>query len=242
MKILILVQSIDLPNKQHYTKLREAQENTWDSISHPNVDVLYYFPGALVNDTLINNKLHIVCDTHWSYMFFTLAKAMRYLLKHDMSWDYIFKTDNSTYINKAKLYEILLNKPREKYFGGMSCFFKEADDTYSSLMWGDGYALSRDMVSYIVDKYNKAPFKGKQEDDRVISQIMQNVTDWDTTLEISIPGFNNKEVFLDHHAYRTRTDFTNISPASVDYVHIEKIIDNDITMMHKIHDVLTNKN
>ena len=239
MRILILVQSINLPNTQHYTKLRQAQEDTWDSISHPDVDVIYYFPGALDADTLQGNQLHMVCNTHWTHMFFNLAKAMRHMLKHDMTWDYIFKTDNSVYIDKAKLHELLLSRPREKYFGGMLYNFKAPNDKSPDFMWGDGYALSRDMVAYIVDKYNKAPFRGKQEDDRVVAQLMTDVANGDPTLTIFIPGFNKGEVALGHHAYRTRVDHTTNSPATVDYEEIEKIIDNDIMMMNKIHKTLT---
>ena len=239
MKILILVQSIDLPNKQHYAKLRKAQEDTWDSIPHPDVDVIYYTPG-LIADKLEGNKLHITCPTHWTYMFFNLAKAMRHMLKHDQSWDYIFKADNSVYIDKARLHEILLNKPREKYFGGMIFKFKGPNDPRPDFMWGDGYALSRDMVAYIVDKYNKAPFKGKQEDDVVVAHLMTDVANWDTTLEICIPGMQNGRVDPNYHAYRTRMDHTRQSPASTTYVEINEIIENDIIMMHAIHKIITN--
>lgn len=239
MRILILVQSIDLPNKPEYERLRQAQLATWDSIPHPDVDVIYYTPG-IIEDKLEGNRLHIACDTHWTYMFFNLAKAMRHMLKHDQSWDYIFKTDNSAYIDKAKLHEILLTKPRENYYGGMLFPFKAPGDTSINFMWGDGYALSRDMAAHIVSKYNAAPLKGKQEDDRVVAQIMYNIANWDPELKIYIPGLYKNNVELGHHAYRCRIDHTGASPAAVSYEHINKIIDNDIMMMHKIHNTLTN--
>lgn len=239
MKILILVQSIDLPNKPEYERLRQAQLATWDSIPHPNVDVIYYTPG-IIEDKLEGNRLHIACNTHWTYMFFNLAKAMRHMLKHDMSWDYIFKTDNSAYIDKAKLHEILLNKPREKYYGGMVFPFMIPGVHNLDFMWGDGYALSRDMVAHIVSKYNAAPLKGKQEDDIIVAHLMSNVANWDPTLKIYIPMLYKNEVELGHHAYRCRIDHVNYSPAAATFPEINKIIDNDIMMMNKIHNILTN--
>lgn len=237
MKILILVQSIDLPNKPEYERLRQAQLTTWDSVPHPDIDVIYYTPG-IIEDKLEGNRLHIACDTHWSYMFFNLAKAMRHMLKHDQTWDYIFKTDNSAYIDKARLHQLLLHKPREKFYGGMLFPFKAPNDISLDFMWGDGYALSRDMVAHIVSKYNAAPLKGRQEDDRVIAQLMYGVANWDGSLKIYLPGLNKNIVELGHHAYRCRIDHTSVSPAATNYTEINKIIDNDIMMMNKIYNTL----
>ena len=239
MRILILVQSIDIPSRKDYNRLRQAQIDTWDSIPHPDVDVIYYFPG-IRPDELIGNELHITCSTHWTYMFFNLAKAMRHMLKHDQTWDYIFKTDNSTYIDKAKLHELLLSRPREKYFGGMSFPWRISGVHNMEFMWGDGYALSRDMVAYLVSEYNKAPLKGKQEDDIVVSQILFTAANWDKTLNIGLPILNyNNEIELGYHAYRCRINVLAHSPAAADFEELSKIIDNDIMIMHKIHKTLT---
>lgn len=239
MRILILVQSIDLVAKPEYAALRKAQMETWDSIPHPNVDVIYYFPGP-VEDKLEGNILRIVCNTHWTHMFFNLAKAMRHMLKHDQSWDYIFKTDNSTYVDKAKLYEFLLTKPREKYYGGSLFAFRDPEIHKQLFYWGDGYALSRDMVAYLVDRFNKAPFRGKQEDDVVVGQLLDGVANWDESLKIYLPILNNNEIELGHIVYRCRIDAINYSPAAADYEEINKIFANDIMIMHKIHNLITN--
>lgn len=237
MRVLILVQSIDLAAKPEYAKLRQAQMETWDSIPHPNIDVVYYFPGT-VPDRLEGNILQIACNTHWTYMFFNLAKAMRHMLKHDQSWDYIFKTDNSTYVDKEKLYEILLTKPREKYYGGMDFPLKVANVHTRPFMWGDGYALSRDMVAHIVSMYNKAPLKGKQEDDIVIAQLMTGIANWDASLNLCVPLLNDNKIETGYHAYRCRVDDVGYSPAAVDFLHINEILDNDIKVMHKIHNLV----
>jgi hypothetical protein len=236
MKVLILVQSINPSSKPEYEKLRQTQLATWDSIIHPDVDVIYYTPGV-IPDKLEGNQLHIFSNTHWTHMFFTLAKAMRHMLKHDMSWDYIFKTDNTAYIDKAKLHEILSTKPREKYYGGMLSPFKTSDNKLVNIMWGDGYALSRDMVAYLVSTYNKAPFKGKQEDDVTVSYIMQGIANWDSSLSIYTP---NEIIEPGHHAYRCRVDHTGYYPGDTPYTEISKVIDIDNIMMNKVHNKLTN--
>lgn len=237
MKVLVLVQSIDLPNKPEYNRLRRAQQETWDSIPHPDVNVIYYMPGV-ISDSLNGNVLHITCSTNWDFMFFNFAKALRHMLKHDQSWDYVFKTDNSTYIDKAKLHEILSTKPREKYYGGMIYPFPTEVKYEVPFMWGDGYALSRDMAAHIVAKYNAAPLRGKQEDDIVVSQLMHQVANWDESLKIAVPMLNNNEIEPGYHAYRCRIDKLTHSPAAAVYKEINKIIDNDIMIMNKIHNIL----
>ena len=239
MRVLILVQSIDLAIKPEYAPLRQAQMETWDSIYHPNVDVIYYFPGD-VHDNLDGNILRIKCGTHWTHMFFNLAKAMRHMLKHNHSWDYIFKTDNSTYIDKAKLYEFLLTKPREKYYGGSLFAFRDPELHKQPFYWGDGYALSRDMVAYIVDKFNRAPLRGKQEDDVIVGILMDDVANWDDSLVLYLPILNNNEIELGHIVYRCRIDPINYSPAASIYTELDKILANDIMIMHKIHNLITN--
>jgi len=237
MRILILVQSIDLPNKSHYKRAMKAQQETWDSVPHPDVDVIYYMPGN-VDDVLEGNILRIKCGTHWTEMFWNLAKAMRHMLKHDQSWDYIFKTDNSTYIDKAKLHSILESRPRENYYGGMIFPWKTPGVHGMDFMWGDGYALSRDMVAHVVKCYNSAPLKGKQEDDIVIAQIMQDVAKWDDTLHIAIPMMHHNKIQPGYHAYRCRIDPIHYSPAAGIYSDIDRIIDNDIIMMNQIHNFI----
>jgi hypothetical protein len=96
------------------------------------------------------------------------------------------------------------------------------------------------MVAHIVAKYNAAPMRGKQEDDIVIAQLVTDVANWDSSLNIYIPMLYNNEVELGHHAYRCRIDHLNFSPAAAVFPDINKIIDNDIAMMHKIHNILTN--
>lgn len=234
MKVLILVQSVDKPD---FIRVREAQQQTWDSVEVPNVQTVYYLPGD-VDDILEGNTLRIRQGLHWQYMFFTFAKALRHMLKYE--WDYVFKTDNSTYIDKAKLYEILSSKPRTNYYGGMSFPFKIEGVHGVDFFWGDGYALSRDMAQYIVDCYNKAPFKGMQEDDIVVAKILMDKCPWDNTLQIYLPVMNELKIEPGHHAYRVRIDAVNYSPAAFEFDDIKTIIDNDIFIMNQIHNTVTN--
>ena len=235
MKVLILVQSVDKPD---FIRLRQAQQETWDSVEVPDVQTIYYLPGP-INDTLEGNTLRIWQDLHWQFMFFTFAKALRHMLKYE--WDYIFKTDNSTYVDKAKLHEILSSKPRTKYYGGMSFPFKIDGVHTVDFFWGDGYALSRDMAEHIVQCYNKAPFKGLQEDDIVVAKIMKNVANWDPTLHVQVPMTNNLTIEPGHHVYRVRIDAVNYSPAAFEFDDIKTIIDHDIWMMNQVHDTVLQK-
>ena len=82
--------------------------------------------------------------------------------------------------------------------------------------------------------------KGKQEDDIVIAQLMTDIAEWDYTLDICIPMLHKGEVELGYHAYRCRIDQISYSPAAGIYSNIDQIIDNDIMMMNKIHNLIHN--
>lgn len=229
MKVIILVQSIDKPD---YIKLREAQQSTWDSITYPNVETIYYKPDGQ-HENLVGNILNTPENWSWVDMYKSFAKALRLLLKQD--WDYIFKTDNSTYIDKEVLYNLLLTKPRTEYFGGM-LYPYSLDNKF---VWGDGYAISRDLAKYIVTEFNKAPFFISGVDDEGVSTVLKDKAILDNTLKVYEVKSTDK-IELGHHLYRVRMSDTGLSPAVQQPDNLSSIIDEDIKQMYNIHNLITN--
>jgi hypothetical protein len=232
MKVIILVQSVDKPE---YIKLRESQQLTWDSIPHPNIETFYYKPNSQTEE-IIDNTINTPENENWINMYKSFVKALRLLI--NQNFDYIFKTDNSTYVDKKVLYNILSTKPRNNYFGGIyyPYFF---DKTYKCI-WGDGYVLSRDLVEYIVESFNKAPFLHSGADDGVVTKLLEDKVVLDETLPIYEIHLNNGQIKAGYHVYRVREELQSFSPAIKEIENLSEIIDSDIKSMYNIHNIITN--
>lgn len=233
MKVIILVQSID---KSHYIKLREAQQETWDSISHSNVETIYYKPTGK-SEEHVGNVINTPESWHFTELYKSFAKALRLLLKQD--WDYVFKTDNSTYLDKDVLYNIMLTKPRTNYFGGMT--YPYCITNVDKHVWGDGYVISRDIAKYLVDTFNECPFLYHGSDDGVISKILEDKTVLDDTLPIYELYTHDNKIEPGNHVYRVRLNHHTSSPALIEFDNLPFIIDEDIKSMHNIHSVIKKK-
>lgn len=236
MKVIILVQSIDKPD---YIKLREAQQQTWDSIPCDNVRTIYYKPNGKTEE-LVGNIINTPENWHWSNMYKSFIKALRLLLKED--WDYIFKTDNSTYVDKEVLYNTLLTKPRVNYFGGSMYETSETSPPEAfNCMWGEGYAISRDIAEYLVDFFHKAPWLNGGVDDGVVTKILIDKVSLDKTLHVYELAKHDKKIEPGNHVYRVRLEDHVSSPAVIHFDNLSSIIDSDIISMHNIHSVIKKK-
>jgi hypothetical protein len=235
MKILVLVQSTEL---KLYAPLLKAQEETWNSVPHPEVDVVYY-QASKNFDKLNGNILSITSIDHVEYMFKIFMKSIRHL--RNQSWDYIVKTDHSVYLNKEKLYELIASKPRQDYYGGVPLKInveKEGEIIPQYFMWGECFILSRDLAMYLLDKFNKAPLKGKFPEDIVVGQLLNNKGIWDGSINIYNP-LSDEDIPVDLPIYRVRLT-NSISPILSLPPDMDMIIEGDVTMMHNIHKTITN--
>lgn len=178
MKILILVMSSSV---DHYPELEKIQMETWDSIYENNIKTIYYLAGQKTE--LIENKLYIEGGEPWPNFFKRMLLAFKKCL--DFEFDYIFRTDNSAYVNKKELKKILLDKPRINFYGGQ-LFYKNLD-TSVNFMWGEGFCLSRDLVEYIVSMTPDISHK-EVLDDVEISNILYGKTPF-----VNLPIYNYYE-------------------------------------------------
>ncbi len=208
MKVLILVQSV---NKSRYPELRKVQQETWDSVPHPHIKTLYYYPDP-DNEFVRDNNMHIKGSDDWKYMFMQTMKAFRTALS--MEWDFLFKTDNSAYVYKKELYKLLSTKPAIKFYGGHKLIHKDLGE----FLWGEGVALSRDVVQLLVDEYLLYPSRRMGVEDPHIGHMLKGRIKWDESMLINTcePG----QILTPSHIYRCR----GIVP-----------FDSDIETMRRIH-------
>jgi hypothetical protein len=142
-------------------------------------------------------------------------EAFKKLLEYP--WDYIFKTDNSSYVYKPELVRILESKPRKNFYGG----HLYGNPKYHHLLrdpflWGEGFALSRDVVEFLVEEYQSHPISRTGVEDVHIGMILDKKFEWD--ISMIIHEFY-KEDFRVNHVYRCKHEDHSIQLASMDAIH-----------------------
>lgn len=142
MKILIMVLS---GGDADYNKLRQAQKDTWDSIEVEGVDTIYYMAA---NEYKQEGKdLYVKCPNELNMAAYRLKLALDWIYNtNDPGYDYIFRTNASSYVDKQRLKEWLQDKPRHKFYCGRD------GGGFAS---GCGFALSTDLVNILrtIDDY-----------------------------------------------------------------------------------------
>lgn len=145
--ILILVQACD---DAPYGEMMKAQMNTWDRIDHPECLTIYYlgnessFTGESKST---GKKLFLDCSEAYNMMHWRQKLALDYI---DVfyKFDYIFRTNASSYVNKKLLVEFAKSLPKEKCYCGID------GGGYAS---GAGVFLSPDVVEILRTQTDESP-------------------------------------------------------------------------------------
>jgi hypothetical protein len=221
MKILILVQSVDI---DRYPELTKAQQETWDSIKHPDIEVLYYYPITTTKRGIDGNKLYIGGSNHWSYMFVNTIRAFREVMS--LEWDFILKTDSTSYVNKEQLVKVMTGKPTTQYYGGHLCETPPEGMT-TQFLFGGGYLLSKDVVATLIDVYASNPTKRAGYDDCHVGNILTDKFEWDVSLEMC--PYDPEVPIPTCHLYRCSNPKLGAKP-----------FDDEISAINAIHKHITN--
>ncbi len=147
MKILILVQGCD---DEPFKRLNHVQRLTWDKEEHPNVTTLFYLSDSkLPKDSVAlhakSKSLYVDGSEAYNMMHWRMKRTLDAVW--DQDWDFIFRTNSSSYINKNLLYEWALTQPLEKTYCGID------GGGFAS---GCGVLISRDLIDIIrknIDEY-----------------------------------------------------------------------------------------
>jgi hypothetical protein len=137
----------------------------------------------------------------------------------DMNFDYIFRTNSSSYVIQERLLEFLKDKPRENFYCGI-INTNVPNIIYAS---GCGYFLSRDLVDKILE--NKNSWNHNEVDDVSLGLLLS---------KLNVPIYNGAKRFD-----MTSTDITN---ANIDnHYHFRCKMDDrkdDILIMKQIFEKL----
>jgi len=200
MNILILVLSLN--DNNIYTQFYKKQKETWDSINVDGVKTMYYFGDAEKN--FIDNE-NIHTDIKEKYFNIGYKTLTAFDLVKNLEFDYIFRTNSSSYVDKELLVEFLKNKPKEKFYSGLTVNYRNNGLPFAS---GSGYFLSKDLFDHVLK--NKNQWNHQVIDDVSMGIMMiQNYIKiyegkrFDLTPEYP-ENFNN--IDLNHYHYRFKTD------------------------------------
>jgi len=144
MKVLILV--LSNYDSGLYNRFLEAQESTWDSIEEENVKTFFYY-GNRQNDEIIGNHIHLKIDETLHNCGPKTIKCFEQII--NLEFDFVFRTNSSSYVDKKLLVKYLKDKPKKKYYSGVI-----GNHLGIPFCSGSGFFLSKDLVKLLVTNQN----------------------------------------------------------------------------------------
>lgn len=176
-KVLILVlSSID---EYPWNSLMIKQKETWDSIEVEGVKTIYYYADSFANRSFINGNdliLNIKETRNLTNRIPKLKKAFQNVMH--LEWDFIFRTNSSSYIDKKRLLNFAQTLPIENCYCGftVSCH----NINFAS---GCGFFISRDHVNKLIKNMDEhSTFPG--DDVYTSAMLGQKITPGATLMEI----------------------------------------------------------
>jgi hypothetical protein len=141
MKILILVLSYN--DGELYTNFYNSQKETWDSLSEDNIKTYYYF-GNSDENYIDGDNIYLKVENSLKNCGILTIEVFKMIF--NLEFDYIFRTNSSSYIDKKILKEFLKDKAKEKFYCGII-------GQHNSLIFcsGSGYFLSKDLVELLIN-------------------------------------------------------------------------------------------
>lgn len=218
MNILILVLSCN--DNGIYSKFFETQKNTWDSINVEGIETFYFF-GDHDKDEIIDNRIlinlkettKIESDGNLSVTNSGLKTLKSFEMIKNMDFDYVFRTNSSSYVDKKLLIDFINNKPKTKYYSGF--IGNHGKITFAS---GSGFFLSKDLINLLIE--NKNRWDHSLIDDVSIAGLLK---EFGVSPENN-PRYDvyNENIPLDYFHYRIKTRNRNDDCKLMELIHNKK--------------------
>ena len=194
MRILILVLSY---TEHPYNGMMQAQQETWDSVKPDGLKTVYYTGKGLNTDFFVDTVTYNppVSDEYYE-MHWKFKLALDFI--KEVPYDFIFRTNSSSYINKEKLLKHAETLPKERCYSGWSLGEKEA-------VSGAGIWLSPDMVSILREEL---PPGEQCEEDILIGRILHKkhgieILDDKSRYDITNENLDYADISRYHYRFRT---------------------------------------
>ena len=216
VKTIILVLSYH-DNGGIYDRFQKSQSETWDSIYHPETETFFFY-GNSIENKIVDNKIYVkVEEDLWKCNLKTIESIK--LINSIFDYEYLFRTNSSSYIDKNTLNNFLSDKPIKNYYAGHS-----ARDQGVHYVSGSGIILSKDLVEIILENQNTIDLN--LMDDASFAKILNSRGIFPTQVDRCFYAHNViNQIDCKSFLYRLKSDNREI----------------DIQNMYKIYD-LKNKN
>lgn len=215
--VLILVMAS--PLVKPYDVLLEKQKQTWDSIDVFGVNTIYYYSDPKINTpTFIENDLILPFEEIVENNTIKYKKALEQIV--NLKWDYVFRTNASSYIDKKRLLNFAQHLPIDKCYCGID------GGNFAS---GCGYFISRDLVECLIK--NISDLEINIYEDCLTSAILQRYCNASVTPGALRVDYNHhmkvealkKITFTDSYPYHYRCKSDVISDRNKDIEAFETL-------------------
>src|SRR5271157_292661 len=163
MKLLIGVIASEEPLYQRL--IEEGLKRTW-AMAEDDVEIVYYY-GGRSSTTVEGDKVFFPVLEGVENIGRKTIEFFRFARERKI-FDWLIRTNCSSYIDIANLKRFLLNKPREIFFSAVVNHY--AGRPFAS---GSGYILSSDLVRKVID--NEQSWNHRLLDDVAISFLLQDL-------------------------------------------------------------------
>ena len=188
MKVLILVLSCV---KDPYNILMQGQKETWDSIIHSSMKTIYYYGGSKTK--LNGDELMVNCSDDYYSMHYKFKLTLDYVWEDD--WDFIIRTNSSTYINKQRAYNFIEQNQHINYGGLIN----------GNYITGTNILLSRSTSGILKEQIPQKTQYEFPSEDVVIGDVLRN-NNYLPEDGLSLSIFNHKTLEVESaDLYRCKT-------------------------------------
>lgn len=173
MKILIMVLSY---NEHPFDELMKAQIDTWESVHTKDVGTVFYHGGnkeqkwtAYPNNGFpdkVSYRLSVDATDSYYYMAEKFKEALDFV--KGWEYDFVFRTNSSSYVNKQKLVEFASRFPSTGVYAGWT--MKDTNHDGGDCVSGAGILLSRDCVEILRKEINP---EVEMEEDVYLGRILR---------------------------------------------------------------------
>lgn len=200
-KILILVMSS--PQIDIYYEMMKKQKETWDSVNVDGVQTLFFYGDENVESSHISQN-NLIIKTSDATINMSYKVKLVYDFIFDMNWDYIFRTNASSYIDKRRLFNKAQTLPTTKCY----CGIKITLDDYTAFSSGAGTFYSRDCIDIIRNNITEEHKMNSEIEDVFEGKILKNVANIGVT-----PGAMRSDyTHNDFEKFMKNITFTDTNP------------------------------
>lgn len=220
MKIIILILSSE--NKP-YDMLEKVIRETWAREYPDNVEIYYYYGGD--RNYIDGDKIYSNSEENIYNIGRKTINAFEFLSNKD--YDYIFRTNSSSYVNIEYLLEYIKDKPNNMFYHGVIGHYEPENFNFVS---GSGYIISRDLIDLVIENKDKWDHSFPNADDVSIAKLLNSFGVVATSgVRIDLGSYRSgysiehltKQEFDNNYHFRCKCDDRN----------------DDILIMEKLYDI-----